>query len=122
MVGIIFSLLLLRWIFRIKIEKEEELVKAEKGEDKQISKFDIQITNPQIEGIRVRDLKLLTHVNLVATRLIDKSGNEFMPDADTILHVGDKVRLVGDKANERTILLLGPLTEIAWEESEKTCI
>lgn len=118
-VGIIFSLLLLRWIFRIKIEKEEEQVKAEKGEDKQIGKFDIRITNPQIEGIRVRDLKLLTHVNLVATRLIDKSGNEFMPDADTILHVGDKVRLVGDKANERTILLLGPLTEIAWEESEK---
>ena len=118
-VGILFSLLLLRWIFRIKIEQEEEKVKAEKGEERQICKFDIEIMTPQVDGIRVRDLKMLTHVDLVATRILDKNGNKFMPDADTVLHVGDKVRFVGDKANERTILLLGPYAEIAWEESEK---
>jgi putative transport protein len=31
-VGIIFSLLFIRWIFRVKLEQEEEQVKAEKGE------------------------------------------------------------------------------------------
>ncbi|MBO7459269.1 MAG: transporter, partial [Paludibacteraceae bacterium] len=35
-VGIIFSLLLLRWIFRMKLDKEEEQVAAEKGEEQQI--------------------------------------------------------------------------------------
>ena len=118
-VGIIFSLLVIRWLFRIKLEKEEEQVKAEKGEEQAIMRLDMQLTNPQIEGIRVRDLKLLTHVNIVVSRLLDTNGNESMPDADTILHVGDKVRFVGDAKNEKTILLLGERVEVAWEEKEK---
>ena len=118
-VGIIFSLLLLRWFFGIKLEKEEEQVKAEKGEEKQVAHFDMTLTNPQVEGIRVRDLKLLTHVNIIVTRRINSHGVEMMPDADTILHVGDKVRFVSDQINERTILLLGDLTQVEWEEKEK---
>ena len=118
-VGIIFSLLLLRWIFRIRLDQEEEQVKAEKGEEQHIKTIDMRLTNPQVEGIRVRDIKLLTHVNLVVTRILDASGNEFMPDANTVLHIGDKVRFVGDEKNERTVLLLGELEEITWEEKEK---
>lgn len=118
-VGIIFSLLFIRWIFRVKLEEEEDQVKAEKGEEQQIASFDMKLTNPQIDGIRVRDLKLLTHVNIVVSRLLDVNGNEFMPEADTILHVGDRVRFVGDAKNERTIMLLGERTEVAWEEKEK---
>ena len=118
-VGIIFSLLALRWIFRVKLENEEEQVKAEKGEEQQVASFDMRLTNPQIEGIRVRDLKLLTHVNIVVSRLLDIHGVESMPDADTILHVGDRVRMVGDAKNERTIMLLGEKTEVAWDEKEK---
>ena len=118
-VGIIFSQLLIRWIFRIKLEKEEEQVKAEKGEEQQIGHFDVELMTPQMDGIRVRDLKQLTHVDLIVTRVMDKAGNEFMPDADTVLHVGDKVRFVGDVKNERTILLLGPETEVVWEEKER---
>jgi putative transport protein len=118
-VGIIFSLLVLRWLFRIKLEKEEEQVRAETGEEQHITQFDIELTNPQVDGIRVRDLKLLTHVDLVVTRRLDTAGNESMPDADTILNIGDKVRFVGDVKNERTVLLLGPKTEVAWEEKEK---
>ena len=118
-VGIIFALLALRWIFRIQLEKEEEQVKAEKGEVQHVAHYDLELTNPQVEGIRVRDLKLLTHVTIVVSRIIDTKGNEYMPDADTVLHVGDQVRFVTDQVNERTILLLGPKKEIAWEEKEK---
>lgn len=117
-VGIIFSMLLIRWMFRIRTDKEEERLQAEKGEEQQIEHIDITLANPQVDGIRVRDLKLLTHVDLVVTRLIDTEGVETMPDADTILHTGDKVRFVGDMKNERTILLLGPKTEVKWEEKE----
>jgi putative transport protein len=118
-VGVIFSLLLIRWIFRVKLDKEEEQVKAEKGEEPQIAHFDIKLATPQVEGIRVRDLKLLTHVNLVVSRRIDTNGVESMPDANTVLHVGDVVRMVGDQLNERTVLLLGPKIDITWESEEK---
>ena len=118
-VGIIFSLLLLRWIFRIQLDKEESRVKDDKGEEQQVAHYDIELMNPQVEGIRVRDLKLLTHVTLVVSRLLDKEGNEYMPDADTVLHVGDHVRFVTDQRNEKTVLLLGPKKEVQWEEKEK---
>lgn len=118
-VGVLFSILLIRWIFRIKLDKEEEQVKAGNGEEQQVTSFDMKLTNPQIEGIRVRDLKLLTHVNIVVSRLLDTTGNEYMPDADTILHIGDKVRFVGDAKNERTIMLLGEKEKIEWEDKEK---
>ena len=118
-VGIIVSLLLLRWFFRVKLDREETQVQAEKGEVQKVSHYDLELTNPQVDGIRVRDLSLLTHVTIVVSRIIDKDGNEFMPDADTILHVGDQVRFVTDAKNERTVLLLGPLTNVAWEEREK---
>lgn len=118
-VGIILSLLAIKWFFRIKLDKEEAQVMAEKGEVKQIEHLDIKLTNPQVEGIRVRDLSLLTHVKLIVSRLIDAAGNDSMPDGDTILHVGDKVRIVGDRENERTVLLLGEKTDIPSDEGNK---
>ena len=117
-VGILFSMLVIRWVFRIKMDKEEEQVKAEKGEVQQVEHYDMKLTNPQIDGLHVRDLGLLTHVTIVVSRVLDKDGNEFMPDAETLLHVGDQVRLVTDKKNERTVLLLGEKAEIKWEEKE----
>ncbi len=74
-VGILVSLLLLRWFFRVKLDKEEAQVAAEKGEVQKVSHYDIELTNPQVDGIRVRDLGLLTHVTIVVSRLIDKGGN-----------------------------------------------
>lgn len=118
-VGILVSMMLIRWIFRVKMEKEEAQVAAEKGEEQQIVHFDMTLTNPQIEGLRVRDLKLLTHVMIVVSRVLGKDGAEIMPDAETVLHVGDKVRFVVDQKDERTVLLLGELTDVAWEEKEK---
>ncbi len=118
-VGIIVSLLLIRWIFRIKLDKEEEKVSDEKGEVQQLQRFDIELMTPQMESVRVRDLKSLTHVDLIASRVLTQDGTEYMPDADSVLHVGDKVRFVGDAKDERTVLLLGPKTEVKWEEKEK---
>ena len=118
-VGILFSMLVIRWVFRIKMDKEEDQVKAEKGEVQQVEHYDMRLTNPQIEGLHVRDLGLLTHVTIVVSRVLDTHGNEFMPDAETLLHVGDQVRLVTDKKNERTVFLLGEKADIHWEEQEK---
>jgi len=118
-VGIIFAMMLIRWIFRIKMDKEEEILGSEKAEVPNIAHYDLTLTNPQVDGVRVQDLKLLTHVNIVVSRILDAQGNEYMPDAQTVLHVGDKVRFVSDVKDERTVLLLGQLTDVAWEQMEK---
>ena len=118
-VGILVSIFLIRSFFRIKTDKEEARVTEEKGDEQQVEHFDLRLTNPQIEGVRVRDLSRLTHIKMLASRLISKEGNEFMPDADTVLHVGDRVRFVTDSVNEQTVMLLGERIDIQWEEKEK---
>ncbi|MCR5051046.1 MAG: putative transporter [Paludibacteraceae bacterium] len=118
-VGVIVSLLLIRAFFRIKTEKEEERVASEKGVQKQIVYVDLLLTNPQVDGIRVRDLSLLTHVKMIVSRMVHPDGTSEMPDGNTILHLGDKVRIVGDQQIKPTIMLLGEPAEIITDEKDK---
>lgn len=119
-VGILTSIVLLRLFFNIKNDKEEARVAQEKGEDKQIKHIDILLTNPQVEGIRVRELSQITHVKLIVSRLIHVDGTDEMPGGDTILHVGDKIRMVGGNEDERTMLLLGEPTTIPEDGKDET--
>ena len=61
-----------------------------------LSKFDKQrmfISNPQVAGRRLGDLNLFSRFNGIITRL-RRGDIEFLPHGDTILSLGDQVRLV----------------------------
>lgn len=111
-VGIIMSILAMRWIFKIKIEKEEERLAAESSAQKEVEYIDILLVNPQVEGAHIRDLSQLCHMNLIVSRLIRPNGADELPDVDTVLHVGDRIRVVVDKENEKSVLLLGMETSL----------
>ena len=116
-VGIIFSLLCMRWFFRIRINKEEERVAAEAGANKEIEFIDILLTNPQVEGASIRHLSQLCHMNLIVSRLVRPSGDDELPDVDTVLHVGDRIRVVVDKENAPSVLLLGMQTTLPTDQT-----
>ena len=111
-VGIIMSILAMRWIFKIKIEKEEERLAAESSAQKEVEYIDILLANPQVEGAHIRDVSQLCHMNLIVSRLIRPNGEDELPDVDTVLHVGDRIRVVVDKENEKSVLLLGMETSL----------
>ena len=111
-VGIIMSLLAMRWFFHIRIEKEEERVAAECGVQKEIGHIDILLTNPQVEGAHIRELSQVCRMHLIVSRLVRPNGEDELPDVDTILHVGDRIRVVVDKENEKNVLLLGMETSL----------
>ena len=111
-VGIITVILAMRWFFNIKIDKEEQRVAAENGVQKEIAYIDILLTNPQVEGAHIRDLSQLCHMDLIVSRLVGPDGEDELPDVDTVLHVGDRIRVVVDKENEKSILLLGMETSL----------
>lgn len=116
-VGIIFSLLCMRWMFRVKLDKEEERVKSEAGTNAEIEHIDILLTNPQVEGARISDLSKLCHMNLIVSRLVRPNGEDELPDVDTTLHVGDRIRIVVDKENEPSVLLLGMETTLPTDQN-----
>ena len=115
-VGIIFAILTMRWVFRIKIDKEEARVKDESEVQKEIEYIDILLTNPQVEGAHIRQLSQLCHMNLIVSRLLRPNGEDELPDVDTVLHVGDRIRVVVDKENEPSVLLLGMETTLPTNE------
>ena len=111
-VGIITVILLMRWLFGIKIEKEEARVSEEIGAQKEIEYIDVLLANPQVEGAHIRDLSRLCHMDLIVSRLVRPDGEDELPDVDTVLHVGDRIRVVVDKENEKSVLLLGLETSL----------
>ena len=111
-VGIILVLLIMRWVFRIRLDKEEERVQAESEAPREIEYIDILLTNPQVEGAHVRDLGQLCHMNLIVSRLVRPNGEDELPDVNTILHVGDRIRVVVDMENKKSVLLLGMETSL----------
>ena len=117
-VGIIVSLLAMRWFFRIRLDKEEERIAQESGVQKEVGYVDVLLANPQVEGIHIRDLSQLCHINLIVSRLIRPDGKDELPDVDTVLHVGDRIRVVVDKENEKSVLLLGMETSLPTDQKE----
>ncbi|MBP3575618.1 MAG: putative transporter [Paludibacteraceae bacterium] len=111
-VGIILSLMAMRWFFKIRLDKEEERLVAENEVQKEIEYIDLLLTNPQVEGANIRDLSQLCHFHLIVSRLVRPNGDDELPDVDTVLHVGDRIRVVVDKENEKSVLLLGMETSL----------
>lgn len=118
-VGIITVILAMRWFFRIKVENEEARVASESEVQKEIKYIDVLLVNPQVEGAHIRDLSQLCHMNLIVSRLVHPTGEDELPDVDTILHVGDRIRVVVDKENEKSVLLLGMETSLPEDSNQQ---
>ncbi len=118
-VGIITVILAMRWFFRIKLEDEEARLVSENEVQKEIRYIDVLLVNPQVEGAHIRDLSQLCHMNLIVSRLVRPTGEDELPDVDTVLHVGDRIRVVVDKENEKSVLLLGMETSLPNDPSQQ---
>ena len=118
-VGIITVILAMRWFFRIKLENEEARVASESEVQKEIKYIDVLLVNPQVEGAHIRDLSQLCHMNLIVSRLVRPTGEDELPDVETVLHVGDRIRVVVDKENEKSGLLLGMETSLPDDPNQQ---
>ncbi|MCK6475957.1 MAG: putative transporter [Phycisphaerales bacterium] len=69
------------------------------------ARLNIEITNPNLDGVELRRLRVLTEQNLVVTRRL--SGGEItVPSATTRLRVGDVILIVGPASRLDEIRLL----------------
>lgn len=113
-IGIIFTLVILRAIFRIDPAHELAVLENQHrsgiGEIKRVT---VQIENPNLEGVEVRRIPGLGQSGVVISRIRRKDEVEVHGlVGDTILHVGDRVLTVGpSEALERVILGMGHIVE-----------
>ncbi|MDD6642294.1 MAG: putative transporter [Bacteroidales bacterium] len=110
-VGIILSFMILRWVFRINLHHEEEALHQTENNGKEPVCVDVAISNNQIDGVAIAELNRLCRISLVVSRIIHADKTESVPTAATRLHVGDTIRVLTEKEDLPTLMLLGQLVE-----------
>jgi putative transport protein len=106
-VGIILTMLLVRRVFSIDVELEARNIElSATASERRPESVDLEVTNPNVDGLALRDLPFATEVGVVFSRLL-RDGKVTVPEDDARIRVGDGLRLVGPKAKlldfERTI-------------------
>jgi putative transport protein len=57
---------------------------------------DLEVTNPNVDGLRLRDVPFALESGIVFSRLY-RNGRINVPADDSAIHLGDVIRLVGSK-------------------------
>ncbi len=117
-VGIIISMILIRYIFRIKLEREKVL--AERSNAPKTIRIDLKVSNKGIIGKKIEDIAHITRSKFVVARMI-RNGKQEIASADTILHEGDIMRVViSNRDVELVQSLIGESVQIddkEWQTS-----
>lgn len=116
-VGIILSIVVLKYLFRINLDKEQELYLSNNSKEaEQLQAITIEVTNNGVEGKSIKDIQNITERNIVITRIKHQNSNDVtLVKNNTILHTGDQILMVvapGDV--DALTTLLGPQMTKEW--------
>lgn len=100
-VGIIMSIVLFRYIFKINFEKEcDNIENNDASKMVEAHMFSLQVANPSIFGKNIRQVKKLIDKEFVISRVLHaKNGVLVVPQTDTVLEENDKVLVVSNFKN-----------------------
>lgn len=116
-VGIILTLIALRFALKVKFEQENEGLAALAQEKKMVEKHSIEFTNQLLDGRSVEYIRDLINRQFVISRVLHTNGELTMTDGATILHIGDKLRLLCQPEDmEAVTAFLGHAVEMTDEE------
>src|SRR6516225_1646800 len=97
-VGIILTMLLIEKTFRLRAEPETgELDSLPESDAQALDAVDLQVTNPNCDGITIGNLPFRKESGIIFSRLLS-NGKVTVPEDDSAIHVGDTLRLVGPRA------------------------
>ncbi len=118
-VGIILSMLLLRFIFRINVKTEGQKLDAKdasKIAQPQVLTFEI-VSGCKADGVSVLDLHGSCGFNFVLSRLRKKDLSVEIPSSKTVLNAGDRVRAVVSKKDfSKAVRIFGKVIENMGEQ------
>lgn len=116
--GIIGAIILVKTIFRVKIDQEIKAIEDDAENSQSKPNFvSIEVTNQLINGKSLRELHEIIQCDFVISRLMDQQGNIIIPTSATQVRVGDKLYVVlSETDTPRLESFLGPKVEMDWEE------
>lgn len=122
--GIIGATIAIKYIFGIKLEKEEEeLAKEEEDNDDVKPHFmDLEVTNLYLEGKTLAQVHNFLNRDFVCSRILH-DGHVSIPNGSTIFHIGDKLFVVcAENDAEAIIAFFGPTINVDWKKQDEPMV
>lgn len=122
--GIIGATIAIKYIFGIKLEKEEEeLAKEEEDNDDVKPHFmDLEVTNLYLEGKTLAQIHNFLNRDFVCSRILH-DGHVSIPNGSTIFHIGDKLFVVcAENDAEAIIAFIGPTINVDWKKQDEPMV
>ncbi|MBI2423487.1 MAG: putative transporter [Candidatus Hydrogenedentes bacterium] len=105
-VGIILSMLFLRFFFRVKVAGEAAALKqARAGQVESLERSNLAVENPNLEGMPLGEISLFEDSGVIISR-VQHEGIQSVATPKTVLHLGDIVLAVGPPKKLHALKLL----------------
>lgn len=124
-VGMILTLIAMRYIFRVDAKAEEEQAQAISGGANENSAItlSLQVRNEALEGKAIDELAQLLGRNIVISRVHHVGQEQQLVDAKTILHLDDELLVVTTVKDAASVIaFIGKEVEAEWNSENKNFI
>ena len=122
--GIIGATIAIKYIFGIKLEKEEEDLTTEEGDNDSVKPhfMDIEVTNMYLEGKTLAQVHNFLNRDFVCSRILH-DGHVSIPNGSTVFHIGDKLYVVcAENDAEAIIAFIGPTINVDWKKQDEPMV
>lgn len=122
--GIIGATIAIKYIFGIKLEKEEEELAKEEEDNDDVKPYfmDLEVTNLYLEGKTLAQVHNFLNRDFVCSRILH-DGHVSIPNGSTIFHIGDKLFVVcAENDAEAIIAFIGPTINVDWKKQDEPMV
>lgn len=116
-VGIIISMIIVKKIFHINVDKEIEEIESEQASLELAPHcITVKVTNDLVKGLSMYKLHTIISVPYVVSRIERPDGTVLIPTSKTEVILGDLCLIVCSKQDEEIFTrMLGPVVDKTWE-------
>ena len=122
--GIIGATILIRYICKVRLDQEEEELKAmeETNANKKPYKMHLEVTNQYLEGKTLLQVHDFLNRDFVCSRIVH-DGEVSIPNRNTVFHLGDQMLIVCAEADQEAITaFMGPTLDIDFEQQDQPLV
>lgn len=120
--GIILSLIVIRYICRVNLDKEADDIQKEEEANPHLKPYNIalKVENAALSGKKLSQVQNFLARDFVCSRIL-QDGHVHIPNADTVLRLGDEMNIVcAEDDSEAIQAFIGSKVEnIDWDNQSK---
>ena len=116
-VGVILSLIAIRFITRVNFNEENKALEAMRAEQTNVIRISVEFTNTTLNGQSIAHLRELINRSFVISRIMHCDGTITIADGMSLLKIGERLRVIcSPDDSEAVVAFLGHQVEMTKEE------